>query len=143
MLNTILYKAATKLAANAPKKPITPKGPTVQQSLGKTAPSPTYQDLIKSPYDEAIFEYYATCQLIQNKNGVETAIGKPCILNSMTLSPDKKYLLQRQIQKPFSYLVTAGGFPSIVSITDLTGKTIKVLAELPSVTPIYNRVPSA
>ena len=130
--NTVLYKATTQLAANAPKKPITPKGPTVQQSLGKTAPSPTFQDLIKSPYDEAIFEYYATSQLIQNKNGVETAIGKPCILSSMTLSPDKKYLLQRQIQKPFSYLVTAGGFPSIVSITDLTGKTVKVLAELPS-----------
>ncbi len=130
--NTILYKATTQAAANAPKRPITPKGPTIQQNLGKAAPSPTYQDLIKSPYDEQIFEFYATSQLIINKNGIETNIGKPCILSSFSLSPDKKYLLQRQIQKPFSYLVTANGFPSHYIITDLNGKTIKVLAELPS-----------
>jgi dipeptidyl aminopeptidase/acylaminoacyl peptidase len=130
--NTILYKATTQLAANAPKRPITPKGPTVQQSLGKTAPSPTFQDLIKSPYDEQLFEFYATSQLIQNKNGVETNIGKQGIISSFVLSPDKKYMLVRTIKKPFSYLVTAGGYPSTVSINDLTGKTVKVLAELPS-----------
>lgn len=130
--NTLLYKATTQPAANAPKRPITPKGPTIQQNLGKTAPSPTFQDLIKSPYDEQIFEFYATAQLVLHRNGVETNIGKPCILGNFSLSPDKKYLLQRQIQKPFSYLVTANGFPSHYVITDLSGKTIKLLAELPS-----------
>lgn len=54
--NTILYKATTQAPSAAPKKPITPKGPTVQQNLGKAAPSPTFQDLIKSPYDEQVFE---------------------------------------------------------------------------------------
>ncbi|KAF0237840.1 MAG: peptidase S9 prolyl oligopeptidase active site domain-containing, partial [Chitinophagaceae bacterium] len=97
---TIVYKSTLQAATNAPKRPITPKGPTVQQSLGKTAPSPTFQDLIKSPYDEQIFEFYATAQLIQNKNGVETMVGKPAILSSFSLSPDKKYMMQRQIQKP-------------------------------------------
>jgi len=129
---TIIYKSTIQAATNAPKRPITPKGPTVQQSLGKTAPSPTFQDLIKSPYDEQIFEFYATAQLIQNKNGVETMVGKPVILISFSLSPDKKYMMQRQIQKPFSYLVTANGFPSTVSITDLSGKAVKIIAELPS-----------
>ena len=130
--NTILYKATTQSAVNAPKRPITPKGPTIQQNLGKTAPSPTFQDLIKSPYDEQLFEFYATAQLVQNKNGVETHIGKPGLLSSFALSPDKKYMMVRTLKKPFSYLVTANGFPSTVSINDLTGKVIKVLAELPS-----------
>jgi dipeptidyl aminopeptidase/acylaminoacyl peptidase len=130
--NTILYKATTQVATNAPKRPITPKGPTVQQSLGKTAPSPTFQDLIKSPYDEQLFEFYATSQLIQNKNGVETNIGKPGLVSTFSLSPDKKYMMVRTIKKPFSYLVTANGFPSTITITDLTGKLVKVLAELPS-----------
>ncbi|MCW3087691.1 MAG: family peptidase, partial [Sediminibacterium sp.] len=130
--NTILYKATTQSAANAPKRPITPKGPTVQQNLGKTAPSPTFQDLIKSPYDEQLFEFYATSQLVQNKNGVETNIGKPGIISTFILSPDKKYMMVRTIKKPFSYLVTAGGYPSTVSINDLTGNVVKVLAELPS-----------
>lgn len=130
--NTILYKATTQPAANAPKRPITPKGPTIQQSLGKAAPSPTYQDLIKSPYDEQLFEFFATAQLVQNKNGVETNIGKAGLLSSFSLSPDKKYMMVRTIRKPFSYLVTSFGFPSTITITDLTGKVVKVLAELPS-----------
>lgn len=129
---TIIYKAATQNAANAPKRPITPKGPTIQQNLGKAAPSPTYQDLIKSPYDEQLFEFYATGQLIQSKNGVETVLGKPAIVSTFSLSPDKKYMMVRTIRKPFSYLVTANGFPSTITINDLTGKVVKVLAELPS-----------
>jgi dipeptidyl aminopeptidase/acylaminoacyl peptidase len=116
----------------APQKPIVPKGPTIQENLGKAAPSVTYQDLIKSPHDEAVFEFYTTAQLILNKNGVETNVGTPAIISSISLSPDRNYLMMRTLKKPFSYLVTAGGFPSTVSITDLSGKTVKVLAELPS-----------
>ncbi len=130
--NTIIYKAATKPASAAPAKPLAPKGPTVQENLGKAAPSPTYQDLIKSPYDEELFAFYATSQLVQNKNGVETLIGKSGIHLSFSISPDKKYMLTRTMHKPFSYLVPASGFPSTVNITDLTGKVIKQLAELPS-----------
>jgi dipeptidyl aminopeptidase/acylaminoacyl peptidase len=130
--NTLIYKSATQLASSAPKKAITPKGPTIQQNLGKTAPSATFQDLIKSPYDEQLFEFYATSQLVQNKNGVETNIGKAAIVASFVLSPDKKYLLQRTIKKPFSYLVTAFGFPATVAISDLKGNVVKLLADLPS-----------
>lgn len=129
---TVLYRTAIKPASAAPAKPLMPKGPTVQQNLGKAAPSPTYQDLIKSPYDEQLFEFYATSQLVKNKNGVETPIGKPAIYGSFSLSPDKNYLLVRTIKKPFSYLVSAGGFPSVVSVTDLNGKVIKELVKLPS-----------
>jgi dipeptidyl aminopeptidase/acylaminoacyl peptidase len=128
----ILYHTAVKSAAMAPQKPLMPKGPTVQQNLGKTAPSATFEDLIKSPYDEQLFEFYATSQLVQNRGGVETAIGKPAIYDNVSLSPNKKYMLVRTIRKPFSYLVTAGGFPSTEMITDLKGKVVKVLAELPS-----------
>jgi dipeptidyl aminopeptidase/acylaminoacyl peptidase len=130
--NTILYKAAVQPATAAAKRPITPKGPTVQQNLGKAAPSATFQDLIKSPYDEQLFEFYAMSQLVQWKNGVETMIGKPAMLSSFRISPDKKYLLTRTIHRPFSYLVTAQGFPSYVAVTDMSGKQVKLLADLAS-----------
>ncbi|KQS41686.1 S9 family peptidase [Pedobacter sp. Leaf194] len=130
--NTIIYRAVTKPASAAPVKPLMPKGPTVQQNLGKAAPSPTYQDLIKSPFDEQLFEFFGTSQLVKNTGGVETPIGKPAIYSSVSLSPDKNYMLTETIRKPFSYLVTANGFPSTVTVTDLTGKPVKVLAELPS-----------
>jgi dipeptidyl aminopeptidase/acylaminoacyl peptidase len=130
--NTILYRTAIKPATSAPVKPLMPKGPTVQQNLGKASPSATYQDLIKSPYDEQLFEFYATSQLVKNSNGVETPIGKPAIFLSVNVSPDKNYLLQRRLTKPFSYLVSANGFPSSVVITDFNGKLVKDLATLPS-----------
>ncbi|WP_432708493.1 prolyl oligopeptidase family serine peptidase [Pedobacter sp.] len=129
---TLLYQVAVQPASAAPKKPLMPKGPTTQQNLGKAAPSATYQDLIKSPYDETLFEFFATSQLVKNTNGVETPIGKPAIYLNVSVSPDKNYLLQRKLRKPFSYLVSAYGFPSSVEITDLNGKSVKVLAELPS-----------
>jgi len=129
---TVLYKINTHTAAQMSKKPITPKGPTIQESLGKVAPSVTYQDLIKSPYDEYAFEYLATSQLVKNNAGVETKIGAPAIISSIDLSPDKKYFLTRTINKPFSYLVTVYGFATTVNVTDLNGKIVKKIADLAS-----------
>ena len=130
--NTIIYKATTKLPTAAPKRAITPKGPSIQENLGKAAPSATFQDLIKTPYDEDLFQFYATSQLVKNTNGVETKMGTPAIYSSISLSPDRKYILTRTINKPFSYLVTAGGFPSTLNIIDLTGRTVKKIIDLPS-----------
>ncbi len=87
--NTVVYRVTVKPASIAPTKPLMPKGPTIQQNLGKAAPSATFEDLIKSPYDEQLFEFYATAQLVQNKNGIETAIGKPAIYTTVAISPDK------------------------------------------------------
>jgi dipeptidyl aminopeptidase/acylaminoacyl peptidase len=130
--NTLLYKTITKAATLAPAKPLMPKGPTIQQNLGKAAPSATLQDLIKSPFDEQLFEFFATSQLVENKSGVERPIGSPAIYSSVSLSPDNTYMMLRTIRKPFSYLVSAGGFPSSINITDRSGKVIKNLVELPS-----------
>jgi len=130
--NTIVYRTVTKPASAAPTKSLMPKGPTIQQNLGKAAPSATYQDLIKSPFDEQLFEFFATSQLVKNTAGVETPIGKPAIYQRVNISPDKNYMMVETIRKPFSYLVSAFGFPSTVTITDLTGKPVKVIAELPS-----------
>jgi dipeptidyl aminopeptidase/acylaminoacyl peptidase len=129
---TILYKATTHDAAGAPKRPITPKGPTIQQNIGKAAPRPTFQDLIKSPYDESLFAYYAESQLVLYKNGVNKKVGKPELTNSFQLSPDRQYVMTRTLTKPFSYAVPAYGFTSTVSVMNLEGKVIKELAKLPS-----------
>ncbi len=65
-------------------------------------------------------------------NGVEAPIGAPAIYSEIDPSPDNNYLLIRKIDRPFSYLVTAGGFNSTVSITDLHGKQVKEIIKLPS-----------
>jgi len=129
---SILYKVTTHEAVGAPKRPITPKGPTIQQNVGKAAPRPTFQDLIKSPYDESLFAYYAEAQLVVYKNGVNKKIGEPALFNSFQLSPDRRYILTRSVAKPFSYAVPAYGFPSTLRVLDLEGKMIKEIANLPS-----------
>lgn len=129
---SVLYKTNVNDPAKVAKKPITPKGPTIQENLGKVAPSVTYQDLIKSPFDEYLFEYFTTVQLVKNNNGVETKIGKPSILSSISISPDKQYFLTRTLNKPFSYLVPSYGFASTVFITDTKGNVVHTLANLPS-----------
>jgi hypothetical protein len=39
-----------------------PKGPHVQESLGHAGPAPTFEDLLATPHDEDLFDYYATAQ---------------------------------------------------------------------------------
>lgn len=129
---TLLYKGILKPASQAPQKPIAPKGPTIQQNLGKVAASVTYQDLIKSPFDEELFAFYGTAQLMLNNKGMETPLGLPGIFQSVDPSPDLHYLLIERIDRPFSYLVPAGGFNSTVFIADLKGKPVKELARIPS-----------
>lgn len=130
--NSLMYTTVNQPLARAPKKPMAPKGPVVQQNLGKVAASATFQDLIKTAFDETQFEFYATTQLVKNTNGKETKIGTAAIYSSVDASPDKKYLLVDRIDKPFSYLVTAGGFNSTLMITDMNGTVLKTLAKLPS-----------
>lgn len=130
--NTLFYNVAPKPASAAPPRPLAPTGPAIQENYGKASPRPTFQDMIKSPYDESLFAFYATTQLVKNVNGVETLIGQPVIYNYYNFSPDKKYILQATIQKPFSYLVPYNGFPSVVKITDINGKEIKKIANIPS-----------
>jgi len=131
--NTLLYRTTLKPASAAPPKSLMPKGPSTQENYGKASPRPTFQDMIKSPYDEQLYEFYTTTQLVKNINGVETKIGLPAINNLIQVSPDKKYMMVRTIKKPYSYLVPANGFPSTVVINDMNGKLVKLLADLPSV----------
>ena len=39
-----------------------PPGPNVHENDGKAAPAATYEDLLKTAYDDALFEHYFTSQ---------------------------------------------------------------------------------
>ena len=130
--NTLLYFTATRKPTEAPIKAAVPDGPTIQENSGKASPRPTFQDLIKSPYDEQLFAFYATAQLVSNTKGVETKIAGPALYKSASLSPDKKYILTEVMTPPFSYSVPAGGFASLLFIMDRKGTTIKNLGTNPS-----------
>ena len=115
---------------NPPAEPRAPKGPVLQETAGAKAPSRTYQDLLKNPYDETLFEYYTTVQLKKvSVTGNATNIGQPQIIKGFTVSPDGKHILVQTIQKPFSYLVPGSRFPFNYEVWDMNGKS-QVIAEI-------------
>jgi dipeptidyl aminopeptidase/acylaminoacyl peptidase len=128
----LLYKIALRPASAAPAKQLVPKGPAIQENMGKKASSATFEDLIKTPYDEALFAFYGNAQLVKSNGIREIPLGKPAIVVSVDVSPDKKYILLRTIHNPFSYLVPAQGFNATVSVFDINGLPVKTIAELPS-----------
>ena len=130
--NSLLIKAVNPARGKVPSAPVAPAGPTIQETSGKAAPSRTYQDLLANPHDEALFAYFMDSQLMRIAlDGSSTAVGKPAMIKSMLLSPDKNYLLVESIQKPFSYLVPADRFPYTVEVWSSQGALLKTLAQLP------------
>jgi len=129
--NSLIYKATITNAVK-PEKPLAPTGPVIQESLGKKAAARTYQDLIKSGYDEALFEFYSKSQLVFTDFTTERKIGEPAIYRSFAISPDNTFLLLQTINKPFSYTVPMYGFPHSVIVTDMNGNLERKIAVNPS-----------
>ena len=117
----------------APVEPMVPSGPTVHENHGKAAPAPTYEDLLKNPYDDALFDYYFTSQLtsINTATGAKTPIGKAGIFNNVTPSPSGQYVLVSKIRKPFSHSVPANGFNQDIEVWSRDGE-VRKLADRPS-----------
>ena len=115
-----------------PAAPTIPIGPNIQESSGNTSPTRTYQDLLTSPYDERLFEYYTKTELVRiDADGNMQKIGQPAIYSGVTASPDGNYLLVETVNKPFSYLMTYRSFPQTVAVWNTAGELIHTVAEIP------------
>jgi dipeptidyl aminopeptidase/acylaminoacyl peptidase len=65
---TLLARVVPTGRGAAPAADAAPTGPAVQETGGgKKSGARTYQDLLKNPADERIFDYYATSQLVKVK----------------------------------------------------------------------------
>jgi dipeptidyl aminopeptidase/acylaminoacyl peptidase len=111
---------------------LTPNEPNIQETTGRRGALVTFQDLLKTPNDEKLFEYYATAQLaLIDLTGKVRNVGQPAIFADAGFSPDGKYVLVFRIQKPYSYLVPASRFPKQVEIWDSSGKLIHRFGDVP------------
>lgn len=120
------------LARAAPPAPATPSGPAVQEATGRAAPNRTYQDLLSSAADEALFDHYATSELVRiAMDGRVIAVAPAGIYPIASPSPDGRQLLVQQLRKPYSYVVPFSRFPSLLSILSIQGRSLRTLAELP------------
>jgi dipeptidyl aminopeptidase/acylaminoacyl peptidase len=114
-----------------PERSNVPEGPVIQESLGRKGQAATYQDLLKDPSDEALFEYYATSDLMLWNGSSVSRIGKEGMITDVSPSPDGNYLMITLIKKPFSYIVPYNSFPTLIQIWDTKGTVLKTINERP------------
>ena len=129
--NQVIFLAAIDGKA-LPEKPRVPSTPVIEENLGKKAPSRTYQDLLKNPYDESLFDFHCTSQLYAvSLDGTEKAIGNAGVFVSQSPSPDGQLILTRVAHRPYSYLVPVNLFPQNVQVLDLNGTIVKKVTDIP------------
>ena len=112
--------------------PAVPTGPIVQESGGAATPNATFQDLLKNPHDEALFEHYLTSQLaLISLDGTIRQIRTPATYSLAEPSPDARFILVQTFRRPYSYQVPLYSFGTRTEVLTIDGQPVRVLAEVP------------
>ena len=118
----------------APKASDVPEGPHVSENLGKVTPAPTYEDMLATPDDERIFEFYATAQLaVVPLAGPVHSLAVKGLLDEASPSPDGRFALVEAVHRPFSYTVPYERFPLLTEVVTLKSGAVKTMFERPVV----------
>lgn len=115
-----------------PQEPSVPKGPVIQSNEGGAAPVRTYQDMLRNPYDEELFEYLTSSHLVF----LDLATGNQKsflegIIRNVQASPSGQFILVTTLKRPFSYIVPYYRFASEVNLYDQGGNFVRKMADLP------------
>ncbi|WP_282782519.1 alpha/beta hydrolase family protein [Phaeodactylibacter xiamenensis] len=129
----ILVKMVPKDRGERPEEILVPAGPVIQESAGQKTTLRTYQDLLENPYDEDLFEYYTTSELVMHdlEKGTSKPFAKAGMIAGASPSPNDQYIMVETIHRPFSYLVPYYRFPTTTEVYDLDGNLVKLIDEQP------------
>ena len=135
----LLVQAIIRDRGPSPVKPLTPSGPTIEESSGNSGPVRTYQDLLQNSHDEDLFEYYASSQLMRADLTTMklTIVGNPGVFSNVDVSPDGQHILIVRQERPYSYLFPASRFPKRVEVWSRDGEFEFQVAAL----PLEDRIP--
>ncbi len=118
-----------------PRAPSVTSGPAILENMGKRNVARTYQNLLKSAHDEALFDYYATADVSRVWLDGKSAQITNGVVRSFAASPDGQYALVQTIKRPYSYNVPVSRFPVKTEIRDALetniGGLVRVLSEIP------------
>ncbi len=109
-------------------------GPAIMENLGKRNAARTYQDLLRSPHDEALFDYYGTSEI--GAIGLDGKISPLAtgLVRAFQPSPNGEFVMVQTVRRPYSYSVPVSRFPLKTEIRDArdqdAGKLVKVLSDL-------------
>ncbi|WP_189498448.1 prolyl oligopeptidase family serine peptidase [Algimonas arctica] len=130
----LLVLTIPKDRGDKPMASLTPAGPAIQDaSGGQDAQTRTYQDLLKTPHDEALYTWLVESQpVIMRPDGSrKKTLGTPRIYIDASASPNGDYILMEWINEPFSYQVPWSRFPKTTAVWTMDGEAAAVIAEQP------------
>ena len=128
----LLCKIVPTARGAAPVSTEVPAGPNVEENLGKVTPARTYEDLLKTPTDEAIFAFYATSDLaVVSLDGASRTLPVKGLITEAAPSPDGRFAFVETLHRPFSYALPMENFPAKVSVVTLKTGAIKDLSDHP------------
>jgi dipeptidyl aminopeptidase/acylaminoacyl peptidase len=109
-------------------------GPAVQETSGAAGQIVTYEDMLSSAADEALFTYYATSRIVivGARDGRIDRTAARGIYTSVTPSPnDGTRLLVERLHAPYSYLFPYDRFPTASEVLDVRGKRVATVVDRP------------
>ena len=143
---SLICKTVPATRGPTPVREGVPDGPVVQENLGRVTPGATYEDLLKNPSDEQVFDYYATSQVaLIRLDGTSATIGKQGVVVNAIPSPDGIYCLLFERHHPYSYQLPFEMFPERVSVVNLRDGSSKQLSDKPlqdNIPNIHDAVPA-
>ena len=117
-----------------PEPSLTPVGPAIQDATGgQDAQTRTYQDLLKTPHDEALYNWLVTSQpvIVTVDGRQKETLGEPRIYVDVIPSPDGTYMMMEWVEEPFSYQVPWYRFPRTTSVMTMKGDLVQTIAKQP------------
>lgn len=135
----LCHRVPSTLGA-VPEAPRIPSGPAMQETSGETGIIRTYQDLLSTPHDERLYEYFMTSQpvLVNAATGAEQPLGPAGIYAEVAPSPSGEFFLTTRRVQPWSYLLPESAFPQESEIRNRTGAVVRQLAS----TPLADNLPA-
>ncbi|HLT36654.1 MAG TPA: prolyl oligopeptidase family serine peptidase, partial [Enhygromyxa sp.] len=134
----LLVRTVVRERGPAPIAPPIALGPLAETTSGRAAQNRTYQDLLQSPLDDALFTHYFTSELwIVELDGTTTKLGQGLgsrgVFARLDGSPDGEWLLVERLVEPYSRVVPWYRFASSVELWSLRdpGAEPIVLVERP------------
>lgn len=117
----------------APQTPTVPVGPIIEETAGKASQMATFQDLLSTPDDAALFAHYARAQLVMvdAATGRAVPLGASGLFTNVEPSPDGRYLMVQRLKTPFSTRVPFSFFARSTEVWEAAGRFVATIADLP------------
>ena len=126
------FKASARGAP--PTAPDIPAGPNIQEHNGGAAPIRTYQDLLGNANGRSavrVTTSRARSRRSRSPPAGATRSADPGLYQQVSASPSGQYFLMVEVERPFSWLVTARSFTKDVTVRNSSGELVAPLARLP------------